>query len=95
LAEGQNGAYPLTTCDQVAAVLDQAGPGVALLFDTFHLASNGEDLLACVETHGNRIGHVQLADAPGRAEPGTGEVDFPAVLRALTDTGYSGMLAAE
>lgn len=95
LAVGQNGTYPLTTCEQVVRVLDAAGPGVALLFDTFHLASNGEDLVAAIERYGDRIGHVQLADAPGRGEPGTGSVDFPAVLAALSAAGYSGVLAAE
>jgi hydroxypyruvate isomerase len=95
LADGQNGAYPLATCDGVAAVLDRTGPGVALLFDTFHLASNDENLVACIEKHGSRIGHVQLADAPGRNEPGTGAVDFPAVFTALEANGYTGVLAAE
>lgn len=95
LAVGQNGDYPLTTCAEVVEVLDRVGPGVALLFDTFHLASNGEDLLACIAEYGPRIGHVQLADAPGRHEPGTGSVDFSAVLDALSSGGYSGLLAAE
>jgi hydroxypyruvate isomerase len=95
LTVGENGDYPLTTCAEVAQVLDAVGPRVALLFDTYHLTNNGEDLLACVQRYGSRIGHVQLADSPGRNEPGTGGIDFPAVLQALRTHGYRGLLAAE
>ncbi|MNC80884.1 Hydroxypyruvate isomerase [compost metagenome] len=42
-----------------------------------------------------RIGHVQFADAPGRGEPGSGELDFRPALRALADVGYDGWLGAE
>lgn len=95
LTIGENGDYPLTTCAQVADVLAAVGPTVALLFDTYHLTSNGEDLLACIDTYGSRIGHVQLADSPGRHEPGTGAIDFTAVLGALSAQGYAGVVAAE
>ena len=95
LTVGENGDYPLTTTDEVAAVLDQAGPRVKLLFDTYHLTNNGEDLLSAIDRHASRIGHVQLADSPGRHEPGTGAIDFPAVLRSLSAHGYPGVLAAE
>ncbi len=95
LTIGENGDYPLTTCAEVAQVLADAGPRVALLFDTYHLTNNGEDLLACVDAYGARIGHVQLADTPGRHEPGTGRIDFAAVLQALSTSGYAGLVAAE
>jgi hydroxypyruvate isomerase len=99
LTVGENGAYPLTTCDEVVTFADtvpaSTGAGLALLFDTYHLTNNGEDLLACVDRHSGRIGHVQFADSPGRAEPGTGSIDFAAVVAALSATGYSGLLVAE
>src|SRR5262249_33358740 len=90
LTVGENGDYPLTTCAEIAEVLDAAGPGPALLFDTYHLTNNGDDLPACVDRYAGRIGHVQLADSPGRHEPGTGSIDFDAVLKALAEHGYSG-----
>jgi hydroxypyruvate isomerase len=68
---------------------------VALLFDTFHLANNGEDLLGVIREWASLIGHVQLADSPGRGFPGTGGIDFAAVLNALWDAGYRGTVAAE
>lgn len=95
LTVGENGDYPLTTCAEVVEVLDAVGPRVALLFDTYHLTNNGEDLLARIEEHGPRIGHVQLADSPGRHEPGTGVIDFPTVFAALRANGYRGLLAGE
>lgn len=100
LASGLNGAYPLKKASQVAFVVTQVRErtglqNISLLFDTFHLASNGEELLHVVDEYADLIGHVQLADAPGRAEPGTGEIDFPAVLDRLWERGYRGIVACE
>lgn len=97
LARGLNGAYPLTTADEVVAVIDAvAAPAdnVRLLFDVFHLGSNGADLVAEARRHGSRIGHVQLADSPGRGEPGSGTLPIAAALAALPDD-YAGVVACE
>ena len=53
------------------------------------------DLVAAIDLAGQRIGHVQFADNPGRQEPGTGNVDFTAALAALRRAGYAGVIAAE
>ena len=100
LARGLNGAYPIQTAAEALAVVrrarDAAGnEGIAVLYDTFHLASNGEDLVAAAAAVGPAIGHVQIADAPGRGEPGTGSIDFAATFRALAETGYQGYVALE
>jgi hydroxypyruvate isomerase len=95
LTVGENGDYPLATCADVVSVLDAVGPGAGLLFDTYHLTNNGEDLVAAIGRYGDRIGHVQFADSPGRHEPGTGSVDFASVLSALSASGYAGVVAAE
>lgn len=93
LTIGENGDYPLTTC----ADLDElaAATGAGILFDTYHLTNNGEDLLAAIDRYADRIAHVQVADSPGRHEPGTGGIDFAAVLQALHQHGYPGLIAAE
>src|SRR5699024_4807780 len=63
--------------------------------DVYHMARQGisvEDALAVLA---GKVAHVQFADCPGRAEPGTGEFDFQAMQQALQQTGYQGALAAE
>ncbi|SDT12554.1 hydroxypyruvate isomerase family protein [Microlunatus soli] len=98
LAEGLNGAYPLLTDADVLALLDGplAGvPNAALLLDTFHLATNGIDPADAAVRAAERIGHVQLADAPGRGEPGSGDLDWPAVIAGLDRAGYRGLLGCE
>lgn len=100
LTRGANGAYPIETAEQAIAIVDRVRDAtgttnVALLFDTYHLSSNGEDLLRVIDKYVDKIGHVQLADAPGRGAPGTGTVPFAEVLDALADKGYRGLIAAE
>jgi hydroxypyruvate isomerase len=61
---------------------------VALQFDVYHVAMAGEDPFEAIELAASRIGHVQLADVPGRHEPGSGRLPFPAILDALEGAGY-------
>jgi hydroxypyruvate isomerase len=92
--------YPIaTTADAAAIVLrvrEHTGlDNIGILFDTFHLTNNGEDLVTAIDDFAPLIAHVQLADSPGRGEPGTGSVSFAAVLEALARNGYRGRVAAE
>lgn len=98
LAEGLNGSYPLTNPEQVLTLLTgplASHPNVALLFDTFHLGSNGVDLISAAEAAAPRIGHVQVADAPGRGEPGSGTLPLDQCLETLAGHGYDGLVACE
>lgn len=101
LVEPGSGAprYPLLTGDDVVAVLDRVSAAgasnVRLLADLYHLTVNGDDVAGTIAKHGALIGHVQVADAPGRHRPGTGEVDLQAHLRAIAAAGYSGYVALE
>lgn len=100
LARGLNGRYPLETAADGVRVVERVREAtgldnIALLFDTFHLASNGEDLRGVIADHHELIAHVQIADSPGRGEPGTGDVDVPGVVEALWGSGYRGVVAAE
>ncbi|WP_328648487.1 TIM barrel protein [Amycolatopsis sp. NBC_00348] len=88
--------YPLKTAADAVAVLDDLGRGnVRLLADLYHLAVNGDDLDALSTTHIARIGHVQIADAPGRHQPGTGTVDLGGHLVKLQQAGYAGFVGIE
>lgn len=92
--------YPIQTGDQAVVVVDAVaartdGGRIGLLYDTFHLSNNGDDLVAVARAHAAKIGHVQIADAPGRGQPGTGTTDFHSVLGALDAAGYDGLIACE
>jgi hydroxypyruvate isomerase len=91
--------YPLRTAADVTAVLERVhargAANVAMLADLYHLATNGDDLDHVIATCADSIGHVQIADAPGRGEPGTGDLDIDRCLRLLEERGYDGWVALE
>ncbi|MFE7525976.1 TIM barrel protein [Kitasatospora sp. NPDC057542] len=104
LIEALNGAespdYPLVSAAAAVEVVDRVNAATGLgnarfLCDLYHLARNGEDLAAVIDTHADRIGHVQIADNPGRNEPGTGELDFEDLFARLTAAGYTGSIGLE
>ncbi|WP_226356941.1 hydroxypyruvate isomerase family protein [Pseudonocardia sp. ICBG601] len=89
-------AYPLRTADDAVAVLDRVGsPHLRLLLDVYHLAVNGDDPAAAIDRHADRIGHVQIADAPGRGEPGTGDLPIADLLARVVAAGYDGPVSLE
>ncbi len=92
--------YPLKTAGDAIAVLDRVeratgATNLRLLLDLYHLAVNGEDVPDVIDTHTARAGHVQMADAPGRHEPGTGTLDLAWHLRRLARAGYDGWVGLE
>jgi hydroxypyruvate isomerase len=88
--------YPLRTAADALAVADRAGvPNVALLADLYHLTVNGDDVAAVIRDHAPRIGHVQIADAPGRHQPGTGGLPIERWIAKIAATGYDGRIALE
>jgi hydroxypyruvate isomerase len=70
-------------------------PGLRLLADVYHAAQTKEDLAAAIGDRVRYIAHVQVADTDGRHEPGTGAIDWPAVMQVLRDKGYSGDIGLE
>jgi hydroxypyruvate isomerase len=102
LVEPVSGAarYPLLTAADAIAVIDRvrAKGGVdnlGLLADLYHLAVNGDDVDKVIADHAPLIAHVQIADAPGRNEPGTGELPLDRQLAELEAAGYSGWVGLE
>jgi hydroxypyruvate isomerase len=100
LGRGLNGAYPLETARDAVTVVEQARAdtgqdNIGFLFDTFHLATSGDDLDRVVDEYAHLVAHVQIADAPGRGEPGTGSVDVAGVIGRLWEAGYRGTVACE
>jgi hydroxypyruvate isomerase len=106
LVEPVSGAprYPLLTAADALAAIDRAGEeNIALLLDVYHLAVNGDDVDAAITAASRptgtaaagRIGHVQIADAPGRNQPGTGKLPIDAWLDRIAATGYDGWVGLE
>lgn len=86
----------LSRSAQAIDVLNAAGEGNAgLQYDFFHMQIMEGDLATSVERLLPRIGHIQLADVPGRHEPGSGEINFEFLLRHLDALGYSGWVGCE
>ena len=79
----------------VALVKEIAHPRLKVLCDLYHLAVMGEDLEGIIDRHVDSIGHFHVADVPGRHEPGTGTLDWPALLRRIRERGYDGTIGFE
>jgi hydroxypyruvate isomerase len=79
-------------CDVAAAV---ESPAVRLIFDTAHVQAMDGDVVQQLEKAWDRVAIVQLADTPGRIEPGGGEIDFAAVLGLLKRRGFRGLVELE
>lgn len=93
-------AYPLKTAAEAVAVIERVHAecgvsNVRLLADLYHLHVNGDDVSAAIDDHASRIGHVQIADSPGRGEPGTGDLELGNFLDQLTGHGYGGYVGLE
>ena len=91
--------YPLRTADDAVAVVDAvraAGhENVGFLCDLFHLANNGDDIAAAIARHADVTSHVQIADHPGRGEPGSGVLNLDRHLGDLAQRGYAGFIGLE
>jgi hydroxypyruvate isomerase len=85
-------ASSMTALELVQGV---GNPALGILLDVYHSHVMGEDVPAVVAELGAHIAHVQVADDPGRHEPGTGTVPWSAVLDALDASGYGGSLGLE
>ena len=80
----------------VRSVLDDVGsPHLSFQLDVYHLHRTHGDATPAIREMAGRIGHVQIADAPDRHEPGTGEIDFAAVFREVEAAGYDGRIGLE
>jgi len=92
--------YPLRVAKDVFSVIERVRrekgtQNLGFLCDLYHLATNGDDLDKVVVDYGDRIAHIQIADAPGRHEPGTGSLDLARLVEEIHNRGYSGWTALE
>ena len=88
--------YFLTGSRQAAAIIEECGAdNLFLQFDIYHAQRMEGELAATLRKHFARIGHIQLADNPGRGEPGTGEINYPWLFRHIDALGYRGHIGCE
>ena len=92
----ENGPYLLSVTAQAVDFVRSIGlENVKIQHDFYHMQRMEGNLVATLEQHVGVIGHVQIADSPGRGEPGTGEIHYPYVLSRLEEFGYGGYVGLE
>ena len=91
-----NPGYLLNRSAAALAVIEAVGAdNLYLQFDCYHMQIMEGDLARSLRVNAGRIGHIQIADNPGRHEPGTGEINYPFLFSHLDDIGYSGWVGVE
>ncbi|MHC1765540.1 MAG: hydroxypyruvate isomerase family protein [Verrucomicrobiia bacterium] len=88
--------YYLATSAEGFQIIDEVGsPNVKLLFDIYHQQITEGNLIQNITRNIATIGHFHVADVPGRHQPGTGEINYAGVFKAIMKTGYDGFLGLE
>ncbi|HEY0383675.1 MAG TPA: TIM barrel protein [Candidatus Elarobacter sp.] len=84
-----------TTAEALALIDEAAAPNFKVQYDVYHAQRTEGNIIATIRAHAARFGHVQIADSPGRNEPGTGELAYERILPVLEETGYDGWIGLE
>ena len=84
-----------TTAEGMAIVQAVNHPHVRLQYDVYHAQMTEGNLLNTIQRYLPYIGHIQVSDVPGRHEPGTGEINYPAIFATLEQLGYAGYIGLE
>lgn len=88
--------FYLNRTDEALSILDEVGADNAFVqYDIYHAQRTEGELANTLQKNLARIGHVQLADNPGRNEPGTGEINYPFLFAHLDRIGYTGWVGCE
>lgn len=70
-------------------------PMLKVLYDVYHMQLNEGSLCDTIRAYADQLGHIHVADAPGRHEPGTGEINYANVFACLEAVGYTGRIGFE
>ncbi len=86
----------ISSTKQALSLIDEVNhPNLDLQYDVYHAQRVEGNLTATIAAEIGRIGHIQIADSPGRHQPGTGEINYPYVLDAIDRAGYDGWISLE
>jgi hydroxypyruvate isomerase len=92
----ENGPYLIPRTRVASEFVESVGrDNVALQYDAYHMQRMEGDITATIERHFAEIAHIQVADSPGRGQPGTGEINFDYVFRRIEELGYDGHVGLE
>ena len=88
--------FYLQRTDQALSIIEEVGcANLYLQYDVYHMQVMEGDLVPTIRANLDIIGHIQIADTPGRNEPGTGEINYAFLLGALDEMGYEGWVGCE
>jgi len=89
------GFYLMTTKDSLSLINDVNHPNLYVQYDIFHMQIMEGNLTNTIRNNIAKIKHIQLADNPGRNEPGTGEINFTNLFKFIDAAGYDGWIGCE
>lgn len=89
------GFHLVRTKDVLQLFKEVGHPNLYLQYDVYHMQVMEGNLTKTILDNLTRIGHIQIADVPGRHEPGTGEINFANLFRFIDEAGYEGWIGCE
>lgn len=89
------GYYLVTTAESVDIIDEVGSPDVRVLYDVYHQQISEGNVIDTIRNNISKIGHIHTGDVPGRQEPGTGELNYRNIFKAIAETGYDGFVTFE
>ena len=89
------GSYLVRTADVLTLIKEVGHPNVYVQYDVYHMQIMEGNLTKTIQANLDKIAHIQIADNPGRNEPGTGEINYPYLFKAIDAAGYRGWIGCE
>jgi hydroxypyruvate isomerase len=89
------GFYLVRTADALALIKEVGHSNVYFQYDVYHMQIMEGNLTKTIQANLDKIAHIQIADNPGRNEPGTGEINYPNLFKAIDAAGYKGWIGCE
>jgi hydroxypyruvate isomerase len=89
------GFYLVRTADVLALIKEVGHANLYVQYDVYHMQIMEGNLTRTIQANPDKIAHIQIADNPGRNEPGTGEINYPNLFKAIDAAGYKGWIGCE